>query len=192
MEGCILILSEVDMAYLNQEFCPITCCAHASTKKENTPGIWKHKWRPIKFCLIVDDFGIEYVGERHIQHLRDILKQHNKIIEDWAGTKCSGKDIEWDYATKHVESTCYLCSKGYTKDLLLLLEISHLPSLISYYTNTARLFMEPRFKWQTKKIPSLPVWVWHQTHLSHIWSCYLLWKGCRQQVLVTLNSIGTQ
>ena len=23
-----------------------------------TPGLWKHKWHPIQFCLVVDDFGI--------------------------------------------------------------------------------------------------------------------------------------
>ena len=27
-----------------------------------TMGLWRHKWRPIMFVLIVDDFGIEYVG----------------------------------------------------------------------------------------------------------------------------------
>ena len=26
-----------------------------------TPGLWIHKWCPIQFVLIVDDFGIEYV-----------------------------------------------------------------------------------------------------------------------------------
>ena len=30
-----------------------------------TPGLWRHKWHPILFCLIVDDSGIEYVGKRH-------------------------------------------------------------------------------------------------------------------------------
>jgi len=24
----------------------------------STPGLWRHKWRPIQFCLIVDDFGV--------------------------------------------------------------------------------------------------------------------------------------
>jgi len=28
-----------------------------------TPGLWRHKWRPIQFVLIVDDFGVEYVGK---------------------------------------------------------------------------------------------------------------------------------
>jgi hypothetical protein len=30
-----------------------------------TPGLWKHKWRPITFSLIVDDFGIQYTGRKH-------------------------------------------------------------------------------------------------------------------------------
>ena len=38
-----------------------------------TPGLWLHKWQPILFALIVDDFGIEYVGVHHALHLCDIL-----------------------------------------------------------------------------------------------------------------------
>ena len=40
-----------------------------------TPGLWKHKWRPIQFVLIVDDFGVEYVGEQHAHHLANVLKE---------------------------------------------------------------------------------------------------------------------
>ena len=25
---------------------------------QHTPGLWKHAWRPIQFCLVVDDFGM--------------------------------------------------------------------------------------------------------------------------------------
>ncbi len=28
-----------------------------------TPGLWRHKWRPVSFVLIVDDFGIKFVGQ---------------------------------------------------------------------------------------------------------------------------------
>ena len=49
-------------------------------------GIWRHKWRPILFCLIVDDFGIEYVGKRHADHLRDILLDHYELTQDWSGS----------------------------------------------------------------------------------------------------------
>ena len=39
-----------------------------------TPGLWRHKWRPIQFFLVVDDFGVEYVGKQHADHLATILK----------------------------------------------------------------------------------------------------------------------
>ena len=83
------------------------------------PGLWKHKWQPIQFFLIMDNFGIEYVGERHIHNLRDVLKQHYKIAEDLAGTKFSGIYIEWNYAPNHVELTCRLCIRESINDLLL-------------------------------------------------------------------------
>ena len=35
------------------------------------PGVWKHKWRPVQFTLVVNDFGVEYVGKEYAQHLRD-------------------------------------------------------------------------------------------------------------------------
>ena len=28
-----------------------------------TPGLWSHKWRPFQFGLLVENFGIEYVGK---------------------------------------------------------------------------------------------------------------------------------
>ena len=28
-----------------------------------TPGLWTHDTRPISFTLVVDDFGVKYVGE---------------------------------------------------------------------------------------------------------------------------------
>ena len=84
-----------------------------------TPGLWKHQWRPIQLCLIVDNLVIEYVGERHIHHLRNVLKQHYEITEDWKGTKFGGINIKWNYAQKHAESSCRLCIKDYIKYLLL-------------------------------------------------------------------------
>ncbi len=27
-----------------------------------TPGLWRHKWRPITFCLVVDNFGIKTIS----------------------------------------------------------------------------------------------------------------------------------
>ena len=34
-----------------------------------TPGLWQHKWCPVMFALIVEDFAIQYVGNAHLDHL---------------------------------------------------------------------------------------------------------------------------
>ena len=39
-----------------------------------TLGLWRHKWRPIQLCLVLDNFGVEYVGKQHSEHLATILK----------------------------------------------------------------------------------------------------------------------
>ena len=41
---------------------------------KRTPGLWKHKTRPIIFCLVVDDFGVKYVGRKHAEHLTNAIK----------------------------------------------------------------------------------------------------------------------
>eukprot|EP00957_Ditylum_brightwellii_P020515 1546763-Ditylum_brightwellii.AAC.1 len=41
----------------------------------HTPGLWRHKWRPVTFSLAVDDFGIKYVGKENALHLLNTLKQ---------------------------------------------------------------------------------------------------------------------
>ena len=35
----------------------------------HTPGLWRHKWRPVTFSLIVDEFGVKYVGKKQAEHL---------------------------------------------------------------------------------------------------------------------------
>ena len=39
-----------------------------------TPGLWSYKWRSIQFVLIVDDFGIKYVGKEHALHILNTLE----------------------------------------------------------------------------------------------------------------------
>jgi hypothetical protein len=29
----------------------------------NTPGLWRHATRPVTFSLVIDDFGVKYVGK---------------------------------------------------------------------------------------------------------------------------------
>ena len=44
-----------------------------------TSGLWRNKWRPIQFMLIVDDFVVEYVGRKHADHLALVLKSYRQI-----------------------------------------------------------------------------------------------------------------
>jgi hypothetical protein len=42
----------------------------------HTHVLWTHKWRPIKFSLVVDDFGVMYVGREHAEHLKAALEEN--------------------------------------------------------------------------------------------------------------------
>ena len=55
---------------------------HPSSK---TPGLWKHNMRPIKFTLVVDDFGVKYLGKEHSLHLKVALEEKYKVTTDWEG-----------------------------------------------------------------------------------------------------------
>jgi hypothetical protein len=43
--------------------------------------------------LFVDDFGIEYFGDEHVQHLQRVLEEHYAITTDWDGEKFAVIDI---------------------------------------------------------------------------------------------------
>ena len=36
---------------------------HGYSPCKYNPGLWKHEWRPISFVLVVDDYGVKYVGQ---------------------------------------------------------------------------------------------------------------------------------
>ncbi|KAL7425805.1 hypothetical protein ACHAXH_000792 [Discostella pseudostelligera] len=89
---------------------------HGYYQCATTPGLWRHKWRPITFILIVDDFGIKYVDKRHAEHLLHALQeQHYKVTTDWTGSKFAGIDIAWNYSKR----TCRLSMKDYIDNLLI-------------------------------------------------------------------------
>jgi hypothetical protein len=68
------------------------------------PGLWKHASRPIMFTLIVDDFGIQYTGKQHAQHLIAGLKQdYEAITTDWDGKLFCGIHLDWDYQAHTVD-----------------------------------------------------------------------------------------
>ena len=51
----------------------------------HTPGLFYHETRPTWFTLVVDDFGVKYVGKQHAQHLMNVLSYFYEMKEDWLG-----------------------------------------------------------------------------------------------------------
>jgi hypothetical protein len=43
--------------------------------QRNTHGLWTHDTHPISFLLVVDDFGVKYVGREHAEHLMTCIKK---------------------------------------------------------------------------------------------------------------------
>ena len=69
---------------------------HGYSQSTTTPGFWKHKLRPIRFSLIVDDFGVKYVGNEHAEHLLAAQRETYSVTSDWKGTQYSGMTLDWD------------------------------------------------------------------------------------------------
>ena len=60
---------------------------HGYCQSDKTPGFWKHDTRHICFSLIVDDFGVKYVGKEHADHIIGVLEELYVVDKDWEGKK---------------------------------------------------------------------------------------------------------
>ena len=69
----------------------------------HTPGLWRHKWRPILLSLVVDDFGIKYVGKEHSDHLIAAIEENYELSTYWGGKLYCGITITWDYVKRIVD-----------------------------------------------------------------------------------------
>ena len=72
---------------LAQQFLENRLSKHRYVQSKPIPGFWKHKWRPICFTLLVDDFGVKNQGKESIYHLISVPKGHYDISYDWYGRK---------------------------------------------------------------------------------------------------------
>jgi hypothetical protein len=78
----------------------------------NTSGLWWHATRLITFSLVVDDFGVKYVGKEHADHLISCLKTESyKLTEDWARDLYCGISLRWNYAKRWLD----ISMPGYIK-----------------------------------------------------------------------------
>ena len=100
---------------LDQKLLEKRLLEHGYSQSKAVPGLWTHSTRPITFTLVVDDFGVKYVGKENALHLLNILKQHYEISEDWSGEKYIGITFDWDYRNRKV----HLTMPGYIQKALL-------------------------------------------------------------------------
>ena len=70
----------------------------------HTPGLFTHVTRPVQFTLVVDNFGVKYVGKEHADHLIKTLKGHyDKISVDWEGKLYCGITLDWNYEERFLD-----------------------------------------------------------------------------------------
>ena len=81
-------------------------------------GLWKHKWRPIQFTLVADDFGVQYFGQEHALHLKATLEDNYGVTKEWDGKRYIGITLDWDYERRKV----HLSMPGYIAKALKVLQ----------------------------------------------------------------------
>ncbi len=71
-------------------------------QSQTTPGLWKHDTHPISFSLVVNDFGVKYVGKENAQCLLDTVRHYYKCSCNWKGEQYCGFTLKWDHKGKKV------------------------------------------------------------------------------------------
>jgi hypothetical protein len=75
---------------------------HGYSQSETTPGLWTHEWQPITFSLVVNNFGVKYIGKEHAQHLLQMVQKYYKCLFETEGEQYCGLTIKWDHPGKKV------------------------------------------------------------------------------------------
>jgi hypothetical protein len=69
---------------------------------------------PRWFSLVMDDFGIKYIGRNNAEQLMTSIKKNCDISSDWTGSDCCSLKHNWD----HINGTVDLYMPGYIKAAL--------------------------------------------------------------------------
>ena len=70
---------------------------------KHTPGLWRHKCRPVTFSLVVDDFGFKFIGKNYVEHLLNAIQEKYQVSIDWDGKRYCGTSIKWNYHKQVVD-----------------------------------------------------------------------------------------
>jgi hypothetical protein len=96
---------------LNNELLQRNLAKDGNRPTQHTHGLWIYDTRPISFSLVVDDFGVKYVGREHAEHLMACIRKKYNISSDWNGGAYCGLTLDWDYKKFTVD----LSMPGYIK-----------------------------------------------------------------------------
>ena len=80
----------------------------------HTPSLWKNACKKITLALVVDNFGVKYVGNQHVKHLIQVLQKLLTLSIYWTCTLFFGLTIAWYYENR----TCYISTAQYLKEAL--------------------------------------------------------------------------
>ena len=58
------------------------------------------KWQPLSFSLVVDDFGVKYIGKKHADNLIEPIRKYISVDVDCTGGLYCGIKLEWNYYQK--------------------------------------------------------------------------------------------
>jgi hypothetical protein len=94
---------------------------HGYHQTKCTPGMWRHVRRPIQVTLVVDDFGVPYLGQEHAQHLIDAMETDYTVSKFWNGGRYCGITLKWYHTNKDAQ----LSMPGCIKDAPLLYQSAH-------------------------------------------------------------------
>jgi hypothetical protein len=78
---------------------------------QRTHGLWTHDTHPLSFSLVVDAFGVIYVGREHAERLMACINKKYNISSDWNGSAYCDLTLDWDYKNRTVD----LFTSGYSK-----------------------------------------------------------------------------
>ena len=152
-----------------------------------TPSLWKHKERPISFTLVVDDFGVKYVGKEHFQHLTNALSGLYEITVDETGSKYLGMTLEWDYENRFVD----ISMPGYVKKALH--RFQHAPTKVRNSPYPAPIPQYGKKQQFTVEDDSSPVSTVVQKKIQQIVGTFLYYAlTIDLTMLVALGSIASQ
>jgi hypothetical protein len=78
---------------------------HSYHQSNQTPGLWTHKWGPIQFSLVVDNFGIKYKTGSPETSTSDLVRSHGT---DSLWHNHFDADLSYSGQIQHIDlSVCY-------------------------------------------------------------------------------------